>query len=102
MEECPAIRANVQTLQPDAPKRVRNVWRNVYNTNEGNGFSSFFFASSASVLNVRKCCFLSVLGSMCPLAVGATQTHPSSGFLARFHSASRIVLTRGVSGSILR
>jgi hypothetical protein len=36
--------------------------------------------SSASDLNVRTCCFFRVLGSKCPLAGGAAQTHPSRGF----------------------
>jgi len=35
---------------------------------------------------VRMCCLLKVLGSTCPLAVGAVQTHPSRGFSARLHS----------------
>jgi hypothetical protein len=97
-----AIRANVQTLHPDDPKRVRKVCRSVYRTKEAIGSSLFFFASSASASNVRACCFLRVLGSTCPLAVCADQTHPSSGFSAAFHLASRIALTLGVIGSIRR
>lgn len=76
--------------------------RNEYSTKGRSGFSLFFWACSATILKVRACCFLSVLGSTWPLPVGAAHIQPSRGLPARSQWVSRMTLTLGDIGSTLR
>src|SRR6266699_3509209 len=61
-----------------------------------------FLASVFKVRNVLACCFLRLEWSICPLAVGAGHSQPSSGFPARSQRASKTARTRGVMGRTRR
>jgi hypothetical protein len=77
------MRANVQASHPDSPRRVRTVWRRLYNTNGRTPASRRAFL----------CCFLRLDGSTCPLNVGAGHIQPSSGLRVRSQRLSKMART---------
>src|SRR5712692_24272 len=91
-ELCPAIRARVHTSQPDAPRRVRKVWRRLYSTN----------LRTFETLSALACCFFKLDGSTWPLLVGAGHTQPSRGLPAASQRTPNSFLTLGVMGSTRR